>query len=71
MVTPEQRLLQPPPVGDGPVKDSRVDQVVDAEPGGQAPVERLAVDQVERPGSGARDQDVGAAGIAVDDRESV
>ena len=50
MVTPEQRLLQPPPIGDGPVKNSRVDQVVDTEPGGQAPVERLPVDQVERPG---------------------
>ena len=71
MVAPEQRLLQPPPFGDGPVKNSRVDQVVDTEPGGQAPVERLSVDQVERPGSRARDQNVGAAGIAVDDREPV
>ena len=44
MVTPEQRLFQPPPIGDGPVKNGRVDQVVDAEPGCQAPVERLSVD---------------------------
>ena len=47
MVAPEQRLLQPSPFGDGPVKNSRVDQVVDTEPGGQAPVERLSVDQVD------------------------
>jgi hypothetical protein len=54
VIAAEQRVLQPSPIGDGPVKNCCVDQIVDAEPGGQAPVERLPVDEIERSGSRVR-----------------
>ena len=41
VVSPEERLFKSSPVGDGPIENGHIDQVVDAEPGGQAPVEGL------------------------------
>jgi hypothetical protein len=69
VVSPEERLFESSSVDDGPIENGRVDQVVDPEPGGQAPVEGLTVDEIEGSVAVAWDEDVGATGVPVDDRE--
>jgi hypothetical protein len=70
VVSPQEGLLESSSVGDGPIENGRVDHVVDPEPGGQAPIEGLPVDQVDGPVAVVRDEDVGAPGVSVDDREA-
>ncbi len=67
----EDRNFKLAPGLNRPVQHHGVDQVINTEPGGQAPIEGLAINYIDRPVAGTRDQDVVSSHIPMNEGKAI
>jgi hypothetical protein len=54
-----------------PIQHNRIGQIINAQPGGETPIKRLAVDEVDGPMAVTRNQDVVVAHIPMNERKTI